>query len=51
MKYPNKQMNTLEAYENDERDFMFPHSPNGPVTIRAKSLEEAEEKFNKIITK
>lgn len=46
-KYPNKQIETKNA---EEQDFMFPHSPT-PITVRAKSREEAEMEFQKIISK
>lgn len=52
MKYKDKEMKTRGDFEGDngEVGFMFPKSPNGPVTVHAKSLGEAEEKFKKIIS-
>lgn len=51
VKYNDKEMKTKGDSEGDngEVGFMFPHSTNGPVTVHAKTLEEAEEKFKKII--
>ncbi len=51
MKYNDKEMKTRGDFEGDKGEvgFMFPKTPNGPVTVHAKSLEEAEEKFKKII--
>lgn len=51
IKYKDKEMKTSGDFEGDkgEVEFMFPHNPN-PVTIRAKNIEEATEKFNKIIS-
>ena len=51
MKSPvNKAMNVNdETGKAEEHDFMFPHSPN-PITIKAKDIHEATEKFNKIIS-
>lgn len=45
----NKQIEIGKIAEEQEEDFMFPHNPH-PVTIRAKTMKEAEEKFNKIIS-
>ncbi len=52
LKYNDKEMKTRGDFEGNkgEVQFMFPKSPNGPVTVHAKSLEEAEEKFKKIIS-
>lgn len=52
MKYNDKEMKTKGDTEGDngEIGFMFPHSTNGPVTVHAKTLEEAQEKFKKIIS-
>lgn len=52
MKYNDKQMKTSGDFEGEKGEvaFMFPHSLNGPVTIHAKNLEEAEAKFKKIIS-
>lgn len=52
MKYNDKQMKTSGDFEGDkgEVSFMFPRSSNGPVTVHAKNLEEAQEKFKKIIS-
>lgn len=53
MKSPaNKQINTREIREkqdNAEHDFSFPHYPH-PVSVKAKNITEATEKFNKIIS-
>jgi len=55
MDYPNKQLNTKDKAKKDtpasgvvEIPFSFPHFPN-PITIMAKDIDEANEKFNKII--
>ena len=45
-KYNNKQI--TEKTEKTKEVFMFPGNP--PVTIEAESREEAEKKFNKLIS-
>lgn len=51
IKYKDKEIKTKGDFEgeNGEVGFMFPSSPNGPITIHAKTIEEAQEKFKKII--
>lgn len=51
MKYENKEMKTSkETGKALLHDFMFPHSPT-PITIQAETREEAEKKFEEIISK
>ena len=52
MKYKDKEIKTSGDTEGEkgEVDFMFPGSPNGPLTVRAKNIEEANEKYKKIIS-
>jgi len=50
MKYENKEIKTdKDTGKAEEHDFMFPHFP-APITVRAKNIEEAQEKFKKIIS-
>ena len=43
-------MKTAGAVETGEQTFMFPHNPH-PIVIKAKTIEEAEKEFAKIINK
>lgn len=51
MKYNDKEIKTRGDLEGDKGEvaFSFPHHTNGPITVHAKSIEEAEVKFKKII--
>ena len=50
MKIDDKQIKTAETVgtEKGETTFTFPHSPQ-PIVIKAKSIAEAEKKFEDII--
>lgn len=52
VKYNDKEIKTSGDFEGDKGEvaFSFPDSPNGPITVHAKSIEEANEKFKKIIS-
>lgn len=50
MQQSDKQMKTAGAVETGEQTFMFPHNPH-PIVIKAKTIEEAEKEFAKIINK
>ena len=52
MKIEDKQIKTAETVgtEKGETTFTFPHSPQ-PIVIKAKSIAEAEKKFEEISSK
>lgn len=51
MEYGNKELKINKRTEKvEDHDFMFPNPPASPVTIKAQNIEEAQEKFKKIIS-
>lgn len=48
MKQSDKEMKTAGASETGEQSFTFPHNPH-PVVVKAKSIDEATQKFEEII--
>ncbi len=52
MKIDDKQIKTAETVgtEKGEQTYTFPHTPQ-PIVIKAKTLAEAEKKFEEITSK